>query len=159
MDSTHDTSMSIIHDEVDCPQCGLPANEMKYFIEGQVQTVCPWCGYKKMISGDGTSSNKGFGSVHYCDRNGNHSVKTFSNPLPVGEKTLIIKDIEENYDSSKCKLFEWNNEQKRLVPVIGTVPNTLDERYQEYAMEQAYYDSIKYEGECRFTSDEELEVF
>lgn len=153
-DSTH----SIIHDEVDCPQCGLPADEMKYFIEGQVKTVCPWCGYQKLISGDGSSSKKGFGSVHYQRKDGTYTIRTFAEPLPVGEKTVIIKDIEENesYNSPGCKLFEWNTEKKCLMPIIGSVPNTLDERYQEFAMEQMYYDSIRYEeSHAGYNGDEE----
>lgn len=131
---------SIITDTIDCPQCGLPAQKNEYYVVGEEQVVCDWCGYNHVKTINGTKSNKGYGSIHY--KNGSNQAEQIIRlnvPADIVRRHKIIMDIQQNQDMDKSSFYVWNDERGCLECLIGVMPKTLDEVYQEERNKADYY--------------------
>lgn len=138
---------SVITDIIDCPQCGLPCQKDEYHIIGEEKVVCNWCGYSHLKTIKGTKWNKGYGSVHYVSKNSDGSNQTeqiirFTTPTDIIHRHKIIMDIQENYDIDKSSFYVWNEESRSVECLIGDMPKTLEEEYQEQRNKAEYYRQI-----------------
>ena len=138
-------STSIIIDTIDCPQCGLPAQKNEYYVVGEEQVVCDWCGYNHVKTINGTKSNKGYGSIHYKNgSNQDEQVIRLNVPVDIVRRHKIIMDIQQNQDMDKSSFYVWNEERGCLECLIGVMPKTLDEVYQEERNKADYYRQSKF---------------
>ena len=140
---------SIITDTIDCPQCGLPAHKNEYYVVGEEQVVCNWCGYNHVKTMNGTKSNKGYGSIHCVPKNENGSNQTeqiirLNVPTDIVRRHKVIMDIQENQDIDKSSFYIWNEERGCLECLVGKMPKTLDEVYQEERNKADYYRQSKF---------------
>lgn len=140
---------SVITDIIDCPQCGLPAQEDKYYVIGEEKVVCNWCGYNHLKTISGTESRKGYGSIHYVPKNENGSNQSekiirLKSPSDIIHRHKVIMDIQENYDNDKSSFFVWNEETHCLECLVGNKPKTLEEVYQEQKDEADYYRQLEF---------------
>lgn len=152
---------SIVTDIIDCPQCGLPAQKNEYYVIGEEQVVCNWCGYSHIKTIEGTEFSKGYGSIHYIPKeekgsNQSENIVRFKSPIDIVRRHKIIMDIQKNYDSDKSSLFVWNEQQEVLECLIGNKPKTLDEIYQEQREKAEYYRQIEFSSSRNNTEFEEF---
>lgn len=131
----------IITDMIDCPQCGLPAQQDEYYVIGEERVVCNWCGYNHLKTIEGTSIHKGYGSVHYVpkEENGSNQIVKFDTPVDIIDRHNLVMNIHD-----KSNVFVWNEEAKRLECLIGEMPKTLEEEYQEQRIEAEYYRQVQF---------------
>lgn len=137
---------SVISDNIDCPQCGYPAQKDEYFITSEERITCNWCGYSHLKTLDDISTTKGYGTIHYYkNNNGSNTLEkivrlnTLSNVI---NNHNIILDIQTNYDIHNSKFFVWNDITNKLDCLVGRKPKTIDESYDEIRNELEYYNQI-----------------
>lgn len=140
---------SVIVDNIDCPQCGLPAQKDDYYVIGEERVVCNWCGYSHLKTIEGTESSKGYGSIHYVPKESNGSnqsekIVRLKTPSDIIHRHKVIMDIEKNYDNDKSSFYTWNEEGKSLDCLIGNKPKTIDEEYQEQREKADYYRQLNF---------------
>jgi sarcosine oxidase delta subunit len=120
---------------IDCPQCGYPAERVKFIIGGEITVNCPYCGYYSSSGTKGTKEFIGRGTVH--------------NPgmsRRIEENEIIDDDLIGNY----VAVYTWDKEKKKLITRKGDVPKTLDQLCEE-AIAQQEWDNI-----CRMSSNHDL---
>jgi hypothetical protein len=142
---------SIITDMIDCPQCGLPAQKDEFYIIGEERVNCNWCGYSHLKTIEGEESRKGYGSIHYAPKiekeNGSNQYKRIvkiSTPCNIIRRHHIIMYMQKYCDTDNSSFYVWNEEEQRLECLIGNMPKTIDEEYQEQRDEADYYRSIEH---------------
>lgn len=140
---------SIITDIIDCPQCGLPAQKDDYYVIGEEQVICNWCGYNHLKTIEGDEFKKGYGTIHYFPKEENGSnqsedIVKLNTSIEIITRHNVIMDIQENYDSDKSSFYVWNEEEKRLECLVGKMPKTLEEVYQEERAKADYYRRMEF---------------
>lgn len=138
----------VITDVIDCPQCGLPAIKSDYYVIGEEKIVCDYCGYSHLKTLEGSSEQKGYGTIHYKkgsnDTHGTQEEKIvhLRQPINIIQRNNIFMDIQHNWDVEQSSMFFWNDDTKSLECTLGKKPMTLDEIYEEQSKEAEYYSSI-----------------
>ena len=56
-------------------------------------------------------------------------------------------DIQKNYDTDKSSFYIWNSEEERVECLVGEMPKTLDEEYQEQREKAEYYRDIEFRNQ------------
>lgn len=139
---------SVITDMIDCPQCGLPAQKDDFYVVGEEQVVCNWCGYSHTKTAEGTASSKGHGSVHYVkSENGSNQTEQIVRlklPMSIIERHKTIMEIQKDYDITKSNFYIWNEEENNLECLLGKKPRTIDEVYQEEKEKAEYYQQVSF---------------
>lgn len=145
-------STGIITELIDCPQCGLPAQKDEYYVVGEERVTCNLCGYSHIKGINGTESSKGYGSIHYISKNeienGSNQIEKIIRlkiPMDIIDRHKTIMNINENYDTTQSSFYIWNEEKKSLECLVGVLPRTIDEEYEEKAKEAEYYRSLQHE--------------
>ena len=137
----------VITDIIDCPQCGLPAIKSDYYVIGEEKIVCDYCGYSHLKTLEGSSEQKGYGTIHY--KKGSNDTREekivhLKHPLTIVQRNNIFMDIQHNWDVEQSSMFFWNDDTKSLECTLGKKPMTLDEIYEEQSKEADYYRSISF---------------
>jgi len=145
-------SFGVIPEVIDCPQCRFPAHKDDYHVVGEERVVCNWCGYTHTKSASGTESSRGYGSIHYTPKNEStngsnqtENIVRLKNPLDLVGRHKTIMEIEKDFDINNSSFYVWNEETQSLECLIGKLPRTIDEEYEERKQE------IQYEIEMRYT--------
>ena len=154
----------IITDVIDCPQCGLPAQKDDYYVTGEEKVVCNYCGYSHLKTLNASEFSKGFGSIHFApkSKNGsNSSLRIIKLKYPVINTTQrhnIIMNIQNNFDIHKSSFYVWDEDENKLECLLGKIPKTIEEEYDERKKEIDYYREVAF-GSLFSSKDEELEEF
>lgn len=119
---------------INCPQCGYPAEKVKFIIGGEETTSCPWCGYYSIANKEGTREMHGYGTMHFFGSN--NSIRLNKNSV------LNIKDTDTE---SVQSIYVWNPSEKRLDTFKGTKPQTLDEMVDESIAERDWENMRNYD--------------
>ena len=140
---------SVITDMIDCPQCGLPAVKSEFYVTGEEEVACDWCGYSHTKTLTGTASSKGYGTVHYVrkdeDANGSNEVRQIVRlkmPTSIIDRHKTIMEIQEKYDTEKSGFYVWSEETSSLECLLGKKPKTIDEVYEEEKEKALYYQQV-----------------
>lgn len=149
----------VIQDVVNCPQCGLPCSKETYYVEGEEALNCNWCGYHQLKTAQGTSSSKGYGSIHYVSKGSNEdNITVLKTPLSLTQKNEAVHKIIYECDRDKSGLYIWNDKEHRLERAIGYKPLTMDEHYDRLAEQKLIED--EYNRLCSTScNSEEYEEF
>ena len=131
----YDARTSVISEAVNCPQCGLPAQLDNYYVVEEERVICDWCGYTLTKSYNETKASKGYGSIH-CIKNEtkvSEEVIRLKLPLSLEERQRIITEMEAT--KTESSFFVWSDVTKQLDCLIGTMPETLNERYEKESLQ------------------------
>lgn len=135
----------VITDVIDCPQCGLPAFKNNYYVVGEEKVICDYCGYSHLKTLEGSSEQKGYGTIHYKKGSNDtqeEKIIRLRKPLDIIQRNNIFMDIQHNWDINQSSMFFWDENTKSLECTLGEKPKTLDEIYEEQRQEADYYRSI-----------------
>ena len=137
----------VITDVIDCPQCGLPAFKNNYYVVGEEKVICDYCGYSHLKTLEGSSEQKGYGTIHYKKASNDtqeEKIIRLRKPLDIIQRNNIFMDIQHNWDINQSSMFFWDENTKSLECTVGKKPKTLDEIYEEQRQEADYYRSISF---------------
>ena len=134
-----------INKACDCPQCGLLAEIQEFYVTGEEKVDCPFCGYERHKTIEGTKTRKGYGAIHYnyIDENEQTTIIKLESYPDVIYRHKVIMELQENpaYDIDQCCFYVWNDEDKKLECLLGELPKSLSEIYEEQRQEAEFYKS------------------